>query len=75
MPDDGLVMGINYGFDNVRFGEPVPAGARVRARSVPRQVRQKGSAVNVTTEITVEVAGREEPALSAEWVGQGVYAG
>ena len=30
-PLDGLTMGINYGFDKVRFLAPVAAGSRVRA--------------------------------------------
>ena len=30
MPLDGLMMGINYGFEKVRFITPVPSGARIR---------------------------------------------
>ena len=30
---EGVRMGINYGLDRVRFPAPVPAGARIRARS------------------------------------------
>jgi len=67
-------MGINYGFDAVRFGEPVQAGVRVRARALPTEVRQKGTAVDVTSDVSVEVDGREEPALTARWIGRGQYA-
>ena len=28
---EGLAMGVNYGFDKLRFLSPVPAGARIRA--------------------------------------------
>ncbi len=31
-PLDGVVMGVNYGFDKLRFLAPVPAGSRVRGR-------------------------------------------
>jgi len=29
-PLHGAVMGVNYGFDSIRFISPVPAGARIR---------------------------------------------
>src|SRR5919112_1259438 len=29
----GVKLGVNYGFDKVRFPAPVPAGSRVRARA------------------------------------------
>src|SRR5690606_32562443 len=31
-PLDGVVMGVNYGFDKLRFLAPVPAGSKVRGR-------------------------------------------
>src|SRR5258707_8806913 len=30
----GMVMGVNYGFEKVRFVSPVKVGSRIRARSV-----------------------------------------
>jgi len=33
-PIEGRVMGVNYGFDKIRFPSPVKAGARVRGRFV-----------------------------------------
>jgi acyl dehydratase len=36
-------MGINYGFDKVRFMAPVPAGARVRGRFVLEAARFRGA--------------------------------
>ncbi len=74
-PTDGLVMGINYGFDGVRFGDPVPVGERIRARSVPGEVTLRGSAVHVTSNVTVEAEDRETPALEAAWVVRGQYVG
>lgn len=74
VPQDGLVMGINYGFDRVRFGEPLTAPSRVRARSVPLAAEVRGTSVNVITEIKVEADGRDEPVLNAVWVIRGVYA-
>ena len=35
LPDlEGRTMGMNYGFDKIRFLSPVPAGSRVRAHFV-----------------------------------------
>ncbi len=72
-PLEGVMMGINYGFDKVRFLNPVLSGSRVRAHSVVSSVELKGAAVNTTRTITVEIEGVEKPALSAEWIGRIVF--
>lgn len=72
-PLDGLLMGINYGFDKVRFINPVNSGKRVRARGMVKSVELKGSAVNSTRTITVEIEGVEKPALVADWIGRLVF--
>jgi len=59
-------MRINYGFNKLRFVSPVPAGARIRARFTPLRVTEN----EVTWQVTVEVEGREKPALVAEWLGR-----
>src|SRR5919198_2012074 len=38
----GVTMGINYGFDRVRFPAAVPAGSRVRARAEVIKVDELG---------------------------------
>ena len=68
LPTDGLVMGINYGFESIRFGEPVTIGSRVRARSETKTVEHRDTAVHVTSVVTIEVEGVNDPALTAEWV-------
>jgi len=64
------VMGINYGFDKVRFLQPVRAGQRVRARVRPQSVieRHPGQFL-IKSEITVDIEGEQKPALIAEWLG------
>jgi acyl dehydratase len=67
---DKIVMGINYGFDKVRFLAPVRAGKRVRAVSTIADVQEKeGNRVLIKQAITVEIEGEETPALVAEWLG------
>ena len=70
----GMVMGINYGFNRVRFVNPVKVGARIRARAVTANVELKGNAIEVTRNITIEIDGEEKPALAAEWLTRTVYA-
>ena len=70
----GVVMGINYGFNRVRFVNPVKVGSRIRARAVTANVELKGNAVEVTRNFTVEIEGEAKPALVAEWVTRTVYA-
>ena len=72
-PLEGVMMGINYGFDRVRFLNPVLSGSRVRANSVVGKVELKGAAINSTRVITVEIEGAAKPALIAEWIGRIVF--
>ncbi len=70
---DGMTMVINYGFDRVRFIDPVRAGSRVRASSGLKSVDLKDSAVQATYATTIEVEGEERPALYAEWIVRLVF--
>jgi acyl dehydratase len=61
-------MGINYGFDKVRFMAPVPAGARVRGRFVLESARFRGAGMLMTTYVvTIEIENAKKPALVANW--------
>ena len=71
---DGVLMGVNYGMNKVRFINPVPAGSRVRATQVTKEVELKGNAVDATRTMTVEIEGQDKPALIAEWIGRTVFA-
>lgn len=71
---DGVVMGVNYGLNKVRFVNPVPSGARVRATASTVNVELKGNAVDQTRAMTVEIEGADKPALVAEWIGRTVFA-
>jgi len=72
---DGVVMGVNYGFDKVRFVSPVKEGAKVRAVFRLTDVTEKGpNEIQTTMETTVEIEGQEKPALVAEWLGRRYFA-
>jgi acyl dehydratase len=53
----------NYGSDKLRFLSPVPAGARVRARSRLAEVEAIEKGTRAVSEIAVHVVGSEKPAL------------
>ncbi len=73
---EGIVMGVNYGFDKVRFVSPVKVGSRVRASGVLKDVEQKDAdTVQVTRTFTVEIEGETKPALVADWITRLVYRG
>ncbi|WP_426239570.1 MaoC family dehydratase [Pararhizobium sp. DWP1-1-3] len=62
-------MGINYGFDKVRFVAPVKSGAKVRGRFTMAEARFRGAGMlMVTYEITVDIEGERKPALTATWL-------
>ncbi len=62
-------MGINYGFDKVRFLAPVKAGARVRGRFVLEEARFRGGGMlMVTYDVSVEIENERKPALTAKWL-------
>jgi acyl dehydratase len=69
----GMLMGVNYGFNRVRFVSPVKVGSRIRARGVTANAELKGNTVEVTRNITIEIEGEDKPALAAEWVIRTVY--
>lgn len=69
-PLDGVVMGVNYGFDKLRFLAPVPAGSRIRGRFKLLSAENRGDGRWLLKhELTVEIGGGDKPALIAEWLG------
>jgi acyl dehydratase len=71
---DGIVMGVNYGFEKVRFISPVKVGSRIRASSMIAAVELKDpNTVQVTQTVTVEIEGEAKPALVADWIGRRIY--
>ncbi|HEY1606878.1 MAG TPA: MaoC family dehydratase [Allosphingosinicella sp.] len=67
---EGVKMGINYGFDRIRFLAPVRSGRRVRGRFTLKSVEEKRAGqYQFLHEVTVEIEGGEKPALIADWIG------
>ncbi len=75
LPVEGAAMGVNYGFNKIRFTSPVKEGMRVRGKFITRNVEEKSPGnVLTTTGVTVEIEGEGRPALTAEWLGLTVFA-
>jgi len=67
---EGTTMGVNYGFDKLRFISPVRAGSRVRGRFVLAEAKlRKPTELQSRTNVTVEIEGEDKPALVADWIG------
>jgi len=67
----GVKLGVNYGFDKVRFPAPVPAGARVRCKAEIISVDElEDGWWHVVTRLTIEVEGSKKPACVADSVGR-----
>lgn len=66
----GTTMGVNYGFDKLRFISPVRSGKRVRGRFALAEAKlRKPNELQSRTNVTVEIEGEDKPALVAEWLG------
>ena len=67
---EATTMGVNYGFDKLRFISPVRSGSRVRGRFklIDAKLR-KPKELQSYTNVTVEIEGEDKPALVADWIG------
>ena len=65
---DGMKMGINYGWNKVRFPSPVAVGDSIRTVGKVKEVSIKGDMLEVINELTLEVKDRDKPACVAESV-------
>jgi acyl dehydratase len=67
----GFKLGVNYGWNKIRFPAPVPAGSRIRASVEAVSVDEVGGGWHqIVQRWTIEVEGSEKPACVAESVGR-----
>ena len=70
MVPETMRMGVNYGFDRVRFIAPVRSGKRVRGHFTLAGLDEKRPGQwQFTHDVTVEIEDEERPALTATWIG------
>ena len=71
MNTTGFKLGVNYGWNKVRFPAPVPAGSRVRTTGEIVEVEDVGGGWwQIVTRFKVEVEGSEKPCCVADSVGR-----
>ncbi len=72
---DGAKLGVNMGWNKVRFPAPVPSGSKVRATAELVDVTEKGDGWwEVTQRFVLEVEGGEKPCCVADSVGRALIA-
>jgi len=70
---ENAVMGINYGFEKIRFLNPVPAGSKVRGHfKLLDCTERKPGEILSKYGVSVEIEGEDTPALVAEWLGMAI---
>jgi acyl dehydratase len=73
-PRPGQTMGVNYGFNKLRFLSPVPVGSRLRGRFTLLSIKARSDTELLReTRLTIDIEGRETPALVADWLGLAVF--
>jgi acyl dehydratase len=65
---EGIGMGLNYGFNRLRFPSAVPAGSKVRLDLTLREVKDAGEGVQLTWDCIIECDQTPKPAIVAEWL-------
>ena len=66
----GVRMGINYGFNRVRFPSAVLAGSRIRAHFTLRSLKEVPDALEAIFDAMVETEGADKPCCVAECVAR-----
>jgi acyl dehydratase len=67
----GFKLGVNYGWNRVRFPAPVPSGSRIRATAEVTEVEDVGGGWwQIVTRFTIEAEGQDKPACVADSVGR-----
>jgi acyl dehydratase len=70
----GIAMGVNYGFEKVRFVSPVKVNSKIRMHREIAAVELKNpNTLHLTQKCTIEIEGESKPACIAEWITRLIY--
>jgi len=65
----GLRIGLNYGFERVRFISPVRSGSRIRGIfTVAKMVEEAPGKLREEMDVVLEIEGQDRPAIAARWL-------
>jgi acyl dehydratase len=62
----GMKMGVNYGYNKIRFPAPVPVGSRIRIGATLQDVQDVPGGLQVQLDFVWEIEGGAKPACVAE---------
>ncbi|GAB3515144.1 MaoC family dehydratase [Photobacterium alginatilyticum] len=68
-----LTMGVNYGCDNIRFLAPVPTNSRIRGHGKIINAEQKGSFIQVTIRMIIELEETKQPTCTVDMLGNFIF--
>jgi acyl dehydratase len=63
-------MGVNYGFEKVRFVSAVPSGAELQASFTLQEVKPADPGVQLAWAVEVRARDAAKPALAAVWLSR-----
>ena len=70
----GEKMGINYGFDKIRFVSPVKCNDNIRGVFELQHVKQRsGKEILFGFQLTTEILRKDKPALVCSWLSLSVF--
>jgi len=65
----GMKLGVNYGYNKIRFVTPVRSGQRIRGRITLAEFKElKAGRWQQIMDAAVEIEGEAKPALAAQWI-------
>ena len=66
---EGFKMGLNYGYEKIRFPSPAPVDSRLRARAQILSCEEvAGGAIQTVMGLTMEIEGSAKPACVASMI-------
>jgi acyl dehydratase len=70
----GVIMGVNYGLDKVRFPNPVRVNSKIRARRELVEAELKApNTIQIKQRVTIEIDGEAKPGCVAEQLSRLIY--
>ena len=71
---EGEKMGINYGFNKLRFVNPVKSNDMIRGIFKLKEVtRRKPNEILFTHDLTIEIKNVKKPAIVCEWLNLSIF--
>jgi acyl dehydratase len=66
---ENTLMGLNYGFNKIRFLQPVNVNSKIRGHMVLADVLEKRPGQFLLTwDVSIEIESVDKPALTAQWL-------